>query len=413
MSSEKDTRIIEVDATLPTKLDSVPGRGEYSEKARQERLSFLEEQTGTDPKWISQSKLSSEFVQGNIENYIGSIEIPVGLAGPLMITGAAKMYVSYLPLATTEGALVASVSRGARLITESGGCRAQIISQRMVRAPVFKFRSIAEAVSFTQFIDEHLGDLQDIVESASQFAFLTSIETEVIGRIVHTRFVYETADAAGQNMTTKCTARCCEWLVPAVEQFLGIRPTHSQLEGNTSGDKKVSTGSYHRGRGARVSAECEISNDKLSRIMNVSADKFFEAYQIGLSGGIASGMIGYNINVANVVAALFTATGQDIACVHESSLGHFHVERTEHGLYASMTLPNLIVGTIGGGTALPGQREMLESLGCLGENGVNTLVEIICATCLALDLSTLAAIAAGEFADAHERLARRSIATQQ
>ena len=142
-------------------------------------------------------------------------------------------------------------------------------------------------------------------------------------------------------------------------------------------------------------------------VLNISANKFYEGYQIGISGGIASGMIGYNINVANVIAAMFTATGQDIASVHESSIGHFHVERTEKGIYASMTLSNLIVGTIGGGTALPGQKEMLESLGCYGEGGRNSFAEIICSTCLALDISTMAAVAAGDFADAHERLGRR------
>ena len=406
MTSQKNTMIIELPVDLAKEHSSVPGKGQYNEQARRSRLDFLLNKTGVTPTWISGSRLPSEFVPGNIENYIGTVEIPVGLAGPLLIHGSKGLYTAYPPLATTEGALVASIARGSRAITDSRGCHAQTISQCMVRAPVFKFRNLSEAKIFSNFIINNQPALKSEVEAASRFGKLRSVDAEVIGRIVHTRFTFDTSDAAGQNMTTKCTARACSWLLSQLENIVGIKPVHYQIEGNTSGDKKVSSSSLQKGRGTRVCAEVEISNDVLCRVLNCSADKFYEGYRLGVSGGIASGMMGYNINVANAVAAIFTATGQDIACVHESSLGHFHVERTEEGLYASMTLTNLIVGTVGGGTGLPGQRELLECIGCYGEGGMNILSEIICASCLALDLSTMAAVAAGEFAGAHARLGK-------
>jgi len=191
-----------------------------------------------------------------------------------------------------------------------------------------------------------------------------------------------------------------------MKYFENINFNNFFIDGGMSSDKKVSYQSFIKGRGIRVVAEVFIPGDILYSVLKVTPHQLAAAYHAGISGVIHSGVIGMNINVANVIAAMFTATGQDIACVHESSIAHFSIEAVNEGLYARMHLPSLIVGTVGGGTNLPQQRECLEILDCAGEGNAHKLAEIIASYCLALDLSTLAALASGQFASAHERLGR-------
>ncbi len=388
--------------TAPEEDLRIPERGHYTEGARQTRLRWAREQTGATLHHLETTDLVPERLTGNVENLIGSVEIPVGLAGPLWFRGETVEGLIVAPFATTEGSLVASASRGATAISRSGGVATRVLAQRMTRGPLFVLADLGAACGFVRWIEDHRQEIRARVRQVSHHAELAALEPFQIGKTVHLRFVYRTGAAAGQNMTTACTWRACLWLVEHVpfelESFL--------IEGNQSSDKKVSFQSFLSGRGTRVTAECLLEREVLERVLKVTPEHLERCHQAFLQGSIGAGMVGYNINVANTVAAIFTATGQDIACVHESSLAQLHLEVDERGLYASILLPSLIVGTVGGGTALPAQQELLELLGCAGPGNGERLAEIIAGFSLALDLSTLAAIASGQFATSHERLGR-------
>ena len=384
----------------------IPGRGLHTEAARRERLQYLRKQTGTELLELDNFSLQAEQLTGNIENLIGSVELPVGIAGPLVVNGARAKGTFYLPMATSEGALVASATRGATLISSSGGVTARVLRQQMIRVPLFILSNMQDAMLFADTVRETVDDLQAQVNQVSSHAKLIQVEPFLIGNQVHVRFVYETGDAAGQNMTTSSTWHACQWLMGYMQKHRSVRFENFWIEGNMSGDKKVNFQSFIAGRGTRVSAEVFIPSENLMRILKVTPEQMVDGHHLGMAGACQTGMIGYNINTANVIAASFTATGQDIACVHESSVAQLHVQSMEGGLYASMLLPSLVVGTVGGGTALPRQRQMLELMDCAGPGKVSRLAEIIASFCLALDLSTMSAIISGQFASAHERLGR-------
>ncbi|HEY2515656.1 MAG TPA: phosphotransferase [Polyangiaceae bacterium] len=387
-------------------LPKIPGRGDYSEEARVERLAWLSKGTGAALAALHTTQLSAERLSSNLENMIGSVEIPVGIAGPLRFRGHEARGIFYAPMATTEGALVASATRGATAISRANGVVTRVLSQRMLRVPCFTMSSLRGAVVFASWIRDHVGNLREQSARISRHAKLASVEPTLIGNVVNVAFVYETGDAAGQNMTTACTWACCQWLLEQMRHIDGVRIDDFIIEANMSGDKKVTYQSFIAGRGIRVVAEANISTDVLASVLKVTPDQLGRANRNIMAGSIHTGMIGYNINVANVIAAMFAATGQDIACVHECSLGQFSLETTPEGVYASIVLPALIVGTVGGGTHLPSQSALLEMMGCAGAGNVGKLAEIIAGFCLALDLSTLSAVASGQFASAHERLGR-------
>ncbi|MCT8342461.1 phosphotransferase [Photorhabdus kleinii] len=379
----------------------------YTEEARQKRLDYLAKHTGHALEHVADTHLDATKLTKTIEGFIGSIEIPVGIAGPLLIKGQYAQGVYYAPLATTEGALIASVSRGSSVITQSGGTTARVLGQRMIRAPRFEFHSVSHSIMFSDWIKEHISELRYEIGRHSKHAQLLEINPHIIGRSVHLQFIYNTAAAAGQNMTTICTWYACQWIQQQLAKMAFIPLRHFMIDGNTSSDKKVSYQPFIEGRGTRVVAEVYLDAESCQQILRVTPQQLVTAYHHVCEGAIASGMIGMNINAANVIAGMFTALGQDIACVHESSVAHLHMTLTaDNRVYCSITLPSLIIGTIGGGTYLPHQRECLNMLGCTDENGTARLAEIIASYCLALDISTLSAIAADEFAQSHERLGR-------
>jgi hydroxymethylglutaryl-CoA reductase (NADPH) len=387
-------------------LRKIPGRGLQTEAARLERLQYIRDETGAEMSEIDNFSLQAELLTGNIENLIGSVELPVGIAGPLVINGAKAKGEFYLPMATSEGALVASTARGASLLSSSGGVTARVLRQQMIRVPLFILSNMQEAMLFADTIREIVDELQTQVNQVSSHAKLTQVDPFLIGNQVHVRFVYETGDAAGQNMTTSSTWHACQWLMGYMQKHRSVRFENFWIEGNMSGDKKVNFQSFIAGRGTRVSAEAFISSDDLLRILKVTPEQMANCHHLGMLGACQTGMIGYNVNTANVIAAVFAATGQDIACVHESSVAQLHIQSVEGGLYASMLLPSLVAGTVGGGTALPRQRQMLELMDCAGPGKASRLAEIIVSFCLALDLSTMSAVISGQFASAHERLGR-------
>lgn len=391
------------DSTLP----KVPGRGNYTEEARQERLAFAREMTSAPLAEVEHTRLDPRKLVSNIEAFIGSVEIPVGLAGPLYIKGEHANGLYCAPMATTEGALVASVTRGATAISRSGGVTVRVLGQRMLRVPAFVFETLDQALFFVAWIQDHFQELSQEIRKYSNFAKLSELQAHTYGRAVNVYFVYETGDAAGQNMTTTCTWQACQWVMEQIKRFDGLTIERFMIDSNLSNDKKVSYQSFLKGRGSRVMAECVLTRDVCEKILKIDPKQLVRTFQYASNMAAASGSIGINVNVANVIAAIFTACGQDIACVHESSLALMYLELTEENdVYCSMMMPTLVVGTVGGGTNLPQQRECLELMDCAGPGNAHKLAEIICAYCLALDISTASAIAADHFARAHEKLGR-------
>lgn len=388
-------------------LPRIPARGLYTEAARQERLDFVREETGAPLAEVAQIGLDPRKLVSNIEALIGSVEIPVGVAGPLHIKGSFAGGLYYAPLATSEGALVASATRGATALSRSGGVKTRVLGQRMMRVPVFVFGSMSSALLFADWIKDNYRNLAEEVGKYSNYASLEEVQPYVLGRVVHVHFIYETGDAAGQNMTTTCTWQACQWVLKQIKRFSGMQLENFLIEANLSNDKKVTYQTFLKGRGIRVVAEAVLTREVCERILKIDPRQMVAAYQYIASGSIASGMIGMNINVANIIAAMFSALGQDIACVHESALAHLHVELTDNdAVYCTMMLPSLVIGTVGGGTNLPQQRECLEMIGCAGPGKAHKLAEIIASYCLALDISTLSAVASDQFARAHEKLGR-------
>ncbi len=384
----------------------IPARGIYDEDARLARLKYARQVSGAPLEAAAHTRLRAEKLTGNIENFFASVEIPVGLAGPLYFRGTEARGMLYAPMATTEGALVASAARGARAISISGGVTTRVVQQRMLRVPLFVLTDMRGALLFTNWIRDHVEEIRAQTRKVSRHAKLLEVVPGLMGNMVHVKFLYETGDAAGQNMTTTCTWHACQWVMAQMKSFNGIEFENFVIEANMSGDKKVNFASLIQGRGTRVTAEALLTAQACKQVLKVSPEQLLKTNQGFLAGSVGVGMVGYNINIANVIGAIFAATGQDIACVHESSLGQLHLMKADDGVYASMVLPSLIVGTVGGGTGLPNQWEFLEMLGCAGPGRAARFAEIIAGFCLALDLSTLSAIASGQFATAHEKLGR-------
>ncbi|MBO0853751.1 MAG: phosphotransferase [Nocardia sp.] len=387
-------------------IPKVPDRGHESEISRQRRLTWIREQTGSGLRALDRFDLDPARLVGNIENLVGSVSIPVGLAGPLHFRGEHARGWITAPFATTEGALVASATRGAVAVSRSGGVATRVLGQRMVRSPRFDLEDVIGAHRFAEWAVAQHDALTTEIADVSRHARLIAVRPMQIGRSVDLVFEYETGDASGQNMTTACTWRACLWIEKQLAGHPDIRLRSFCVEGNTAGDKKLSQRSLINGRGMRVTAECRIDGPTLRRVLKVDQADMVRAFTISVVGTALGGGIAPNINVANAIAAIFAATGQDIACVHESGTGILNVEADGDGIYASLLLPALAIGTVGGGTNLPQQSDYLAMLGCGGTGTAARLAEIIAGYALALDLSTLSAVIGGQFATAHERLGR-------
>jgi hydroxymethylglutaryl-CoA reductase (NADPH) len=328
--------------------------------------------------------------------------VPVGIAGPLLVDGEYARGTFYVPLATTEGALVASYSRGMKLLYAAGGVRTTVVAEAMQRAPAFGFDSAREARAFGDWLTANFADVKAAAEASTHVGRLHDIEQFPASRYLFLRFDYTTGDAAGQNLTGKATLRACDWIRA---HYPGIREFY--LEANLATDKKSSQVNVLRTRGKRVVAEATIPADLVRGVMHASPSQMFRARQVSNLGGLLAGASGNANHPANAVAALFAATGQDIANVAESSAALVHTELLADGsYYYSITIPALIVATYGGGTGLPTQRECLELLGCYGPGRVRKFAEIVAATVLCGEVSLGAAVVADEWVTAHERLGR-------
>lgn len=358
------------------------------------------------PKYISgQQQIDhSQSFQGNIENFIGFAQVPIGLAGPLLLDGTAGMSEHWIPMATTEGALVASYDRGLKAGFLSGGFVARTLSNEVQRSPYFEFDGLSQALQFSEWIKSKQAIIHSEVSKASGYAKLLSLDMLHEGNGVHVTFTYETAAAAGQNMVTLVTDQVLNSLLDQAP----IKPNLFYIEANMSGDKKGNLKSLSNVRGRKVIAETLISQKVLQNVLKTSAEKIAKFWQTGTLAAVQSGAVGNPAHIANALTAIFIACGQDVACISEAAVGIGRMEARSNGdLYASMTLPGLIVGTIGGGTGLPTQKESLELMDCGTPEDVGKFAEICCAVALAGDLSIGAAIVEGQFAAAHRAYGRK------
>ena len=385
-------------------------------KTIQERREALEKETGSSLHHSGHYSLDDMVASTrNCENMIGVTQIPLGIAGPLLMHNAeCIMQNYYIPLATTEGALVASVSRGCKVITQSGGVVVEVEDVGATRGPVFRVETIAEGQKLETFLFDHFDEIKNVAASTSHHLTLKTYMVSGVGKYRFVRFVFDTGEAMGLNMVTIATTAIAEYIYKTI----GIQCV--DISGNFCVDKKPSWLNFIHKRGKAVRAEVTIPSSLVTTVLKTTPQAIYDAWLSKcMYGSLMSGSLGFNAQYANVVAALFLATGQDPAHIVEGSMGVTTTEvcekpvtrYTQHknsDLYVSVYLPDLMVGTIGGGTGLATQREALTLLGLKPgeEKSARTLAGIIGGAVLAGEISLLASLAEGSLAHAHEKLAR-------
>ncbi len=393
-------------AAVDGRGESLPGELNVTKEGIEKRLQFLSKETGRELPFLTGKNDFTQLQQldGNIENYVGMSMVPTGIIGPLRVIGSAAKGDFYIPLSTTEGTLVASYHRGAKACYLAGGATSICLVEGVQRSPVFKFTNLGELGTFLIWLFEQLDECKKITEQSSRFARLAEMKTNIEGNHLILTFEYHTGDAAGQNMVIFCTNAICNYIV----ENAPVKPLFWFIESNYSGDKKATALAFSNVRGKKVTTEITLPEKMVNEVLKTTPEAMSDYWRSSTIGTIQSGSIGAQGHYANGLAALFLATGQDVACISEAAVGITRMEVTAGGdLYASVTLPNLIVGTVGGGTSLPTQKECLELMDCYGAGKSRKFAEICGALVLAGELSIAAALSAGHFSSAHKKFGRK------
>jgi len=398
-------RLIESSAPVPrlVPVDLVPrfrAQGYSAADVTRRRL-WVEHKTGVRLEHVSACSIPTVQLRGNIENPIGVAQVPLAVAGPLQIRGDHARGTFYVPLATTEGALVRSYERGMVTLTRAGGVATRVAADENRVCPVFLFENVADASRFVEELPEHTPALRTEAESTTRHGRLLRIEPRQVGRDVMVTFSYRTGDAQGMNMIVKATERACEWLVRRGQ----VRTYH--IFSGLSSEKRASASLLQSGKGKTVIAGARLPTALTRSCLHATPAELVRVWHRASIGHAVAGAIGCNAQFANGLTALFIACGQDVANVANAHAGITNFEVTLEGdLYATVTLPSLTVATIGGGTGLGTSRECLAMLGCAGSGNAARFAEIVAATVLAGELSMAAAIASGELVRAHEQYGR-------
>jgi len=377
-----------------------------AETAATARRLAVERDTGVDLDAVGDYAFSAANAEPNIENLVGGTQLPTGVAGPVAVSGDNATGEYYLPIATTEGALVASVNRGCSAITAAGGATARVTKRGMTRAPVFRVDGVAEGAEVAEWVEDNEDRLAEAAESTTSHGKLQSITPYVVGDSVFLRFSYFTGDANGMNMATIATRAAAELVEAETPASLVA------LSGNLCVDKKPAAINAVEGRGHTVTADVTIPRETVEERFGTTPEAIEEANtRKNLIGSAKAGSLGFNAQAANVVAGVFIATGQDEAHVVEGSNCITTVDAREDELYASVNLASLQVATVGGGTGLATQSEALELMGMAGGGdpvGTNAdeFAEVLAAGALAGELSLLSALASRHLSSAHEQLGR-------
>jgi hydroxymethylglutaryl-CoA reductase (NADPH) len=408
-----DTAELSSDApAAPTSGSAAPRRLPATTDSSREAMLVRHQRLRDEGHCIDQisgagEEIDPALLAGSIEGFVGFARVPLGVAGPILIEGSAARGNFFIPLATSEGTLVASFQHAFNVINRCGGARALCSYEQVGRAPCFEFANLTEAGQFAAWLPTRLDALKKTVEGTSRYCRLISVRAGIIGNTVYTLFEFTTGDAAGQNMVTLATQAICQQVLADAP----VTPRSWLVESMLSGDKRPSPLPFRAARGRNASAEVLLPAKQVERYWRTDAEHMARAWRQAVNGAAQAGTIGLQGNVANAVAALFIACGQDAACVVEASTALTRVERTPTGdVYASVTLPNLIVGTVGGGTYLPTARDCLSLLGCAGEGKASKLAEICAAVALAGELAIVGAMASGNFAQAHAAGGRKALA---
>ena len=387
------------------KPESIPRNkdNDYSREAAAERRRFIEETTGANLEHTGRFSFDPAILPGNIENFSGVVQMPLGFAGPLRVNGEYAQGDFYVPMATTEGTLLASYSRGMNITRAAGGITTTVVNDAMQRAPVFAFDNARDARAFSHWVTDNFEAIRSAAETTTRIGKLRNIEQYAASRMQYLRFNFTTGDAAGQNMTGKATYAACQWISNNYPGPIG----YYFLSGNMDTDKKHSQLNTLNGRGKRVIAEVTLPRQLIIERLRTSPEAMYAARRTSQLGGLMAGAVHNGVHPANGIASVFIATGQDEANVAESHASLVYAEVTPDGdYYYSVTLPSLIVASYGGGTGLATQRECLEVLGCYGEGKAKKLAEIIAATVLCGEISLGAAVVSEEWVSSHDELGR-------
>lgn len=372
------------------------GLNDYAQEAIIKRRNWLENNTNTNLNHTKQYSFEPLDIKANIENFIGVSQVPVGITGPIKVNGQEAKGMFYVPFATTEGTLVATYQRGMMAITKAGGAKVVVVKNKLDITPIFECQDIYEAKLFADWVDDHFEEIKTAAEQTTKHGILKKIAIYHLGSNVLLNFQYYTQDAMGLNMVNVATQNACLYIK---DQVKNIR---FYLRCNLSSDKKVSFFNFINSYGKEVLAEVIIPEKIVKRYLSTTAEEIYRFHQLVVLGGIQGGMIGNNCHFANGLAAIFIACGQDVAQIVNASIGITILNLTQQGdLYVTLKLPNLIIGTVGGGTRLKTQREALEIMQCYGENKAIKFSEIVAATLLGGEISILAALTSDAFVNAH------------
>jgi hydroxymethylglutaryl-CoA reductase (NADPH) len=375
-------------------------RDDHAPAAVERRRALWRTASGSAPEHVAGAPVPLASARGKVENLVGFAQVPLGIAGPLLVDTSAGPRAVYVPLATTEGALVASYSRGMRLLAAGGGARARVVREGLSQAPVLVYASARAALAAAEVVHGSLRELQRLVGTTTRHGALVSATPEVVGRRLVVRLSFTTGDAIGINMAARAAELCAATL--ARRTRAEARYVHGE-----DVEKRANARALAEGRGRSVVAEAVVPRDALAELARTTPEELVAILRTYTVGFARLGTHNWLVQSANGLAAAFLALGQDVAYVTESATGLLDFDVTRSGdLHASVTLPSLLVGTVGGGTDQGTARECLELLGCFGAGRANVLAELLGATVLAGDLSLMAAFCAHEFVAAHERLGR-------
>lgn len=376
----------------------------YSDSFIAERRKWVAEKTGADISHMANYSINPDELKSRIENMIGAAQVPLGIAGPLKVNGEHAQGIFYVPLATNEGTLVETYQRGMFAITMAGGATVRVLNDSLSFSPIFTLNSIADVSRFTTWIESHFGAIKAVAESTTNHGKLLKIVPYAMGRKVILDFRYLTGDAMGMNMVSIASGKACDYIMEHthVEDF--------HIVSNLSSDKKASFFNFINGYGKEVSVEVTFPHDIVVKYLGTTPQAFYDFWIGVFLGGFQAGMVGMNGHIANALAALYIACGQDVAQTVNASIGLTICELTPEGdLTMSLKLPNIVVGTVGGGTMVGTARECLDMLGCLGTGKSRKFAEIIGAALLAGEVAIGAAMSSGTFVKAHIKKRNASI----
>jgi hydroxymethylglutaryl-CoA reductase (NADPH) len=387
-----------------SKADLMPKQKkiDYTAEAAQARREWLSQKTGAELKHIAAFSEDPDNMRGKVENLIGVAQVPIGVAGPLSVNGQYAQGKYYVPMATTEGALVYTINQGMLIVSLAGGVTTTLLKDELHVSPIFSFKSVKITQQFVRWLDVNFERIKQVAEETTRYGKLLRLEPHIFDRHVAVKFCYSTGDAMGINMITFATEEACKLIVSTVA------PQKYYLQSNFSAIKKVSAHNFISGFGKTVVSEAIVPGSLIKRAFGISPEEVVTYYQLVKLSASHSGMIGITGHTANALEAIFIACGQDVACVVDSHVGVTNFEVTEdNSLYVSVRLGSLLVGTVGGGTDLGTQRECLSLIDCYGEGQSKKFSEIVAATVLAGEIGICAKAANGTFANAHRKYGRK------